>query len=274
MEIQDFITKYLSPATSLLESAFHIYEGKYPKPIFVVKNSKLKWRYENPQRENACILKSVAVISGLNSINHLLSGGCYQEIQIVLRTIHESLDDIHFLLIGYNEKELSEIQKRYLKEYFKEEFINSDIPYQGTTEKEFIPRKKILAEIGRDLGNYSNPTDVIKLNNINADINSGYIHAAYSQMMDLYGGEPPFSKFYLSGCLNTPRIISSFKSIASVLNQSLAITGLICIKFNCIEIGIELMDKRKSFEKSDPELFPTGNIDSNKYLLNIKKGKV
>jgi hypothetical protein len=64
--------------------------------------------------------------------------------------------------------------------------------------------KKIHAAISRIPEQELNPSDNQELHRTVSQVYSDYIHAASTQAMDMYGGNP--SRFNVSGMLDTPRI--------------------------------------------------------------------
>jgi len=95
-------------------------------------------------------------------------------------------------------------------------------------------RKKIKAAVARFLTPVVNPSDSQKISHISTDCLSGYVHGTYPHIMDLYGGQPPDSRFHLTGMLGTPRMQEWMRTVAMYLQ----LTGPI-LSFMCQAFGME-----------------------------------
>lgn len=186
-----------------LSKAFADLESTVEKPELINRGSGSSFRYRIGSLEAAAIQKLARVISGLGGGLVLMEAGFYQELAVLFRTLDELGEDICFLCEGLRRAEPTDLQKEYLKYFYQEEFDQPDGPLMSNQKRGMIPRKKIQSAIAKIPEFEVNSSDHQELMRTLEKANSGYVHAASSQIMDMYGGNPP--KFYLCGMLGTPR---------------------------------------------------------------------
>lgn len=186
----------------VLETAFTVLERQVPKPQFVKIPGGFVFRYIEQTIHQAIILKLVRVVSGLRAALLLLEHGFVQEQAVHHRIIDELNEDILFLGYGIASGEVTPLHKRFLKAFYEEEF-DSDNPIISTQKRDMIPRKKIRAYLAKIEG-VSNPSDTAEVLRTISKTYSGFVHAASTHILEMYGGDPP--RFHLSGMLGTPRI--------------------------------------------------------------------
>ncbi len=200
-------------------------EGRFPQPKFVLVGGQQQFRYSENTVYHVAFLKAVRMISGLNASLVLLAGGYYQEIMVVLRTVDDFFSDILFILENSEQNSLSDAQKKFIEDFFQEEFVNPNNPLANTKRRSTVPKKKIWASVARQIGQYANPSDAQKILQVTNDAFSGYVHGAYPQIMELCGGKPP--RFHLNGVLTSPRIQTCFKQISFYLHRTIMAIGVL-----------------------------------------------
>lgn len=188
----------------VIENAFRQVEVLIPPPIFVLHGSYYVFRYKDKTVEAAIIQKCARLISGLRASLILLRSGYVQELGAMFRMLDEFNEDILFLCQAIRTGEITELHKQYLDEFYQEEFDNPDSAFLSTQCRPTIRRKKIHAANARIPEQELNPSDDQELHRTLSQTYSGFIHAASTHVMDMYGGYPP--RFNVSGMLGTPRI--------------------------------------------------------------------
>ena len=188
---------------AVLSEAFADLELAIEKPELVNQGSISFFRYKSKSLEAAVVQKLARVVSGLQASWVLLEIGFYQELAVLFRTLGELEEDICFLCEGLRRAELTGLHKKYLDYFYQEEFDQPDSPLISTQKRGMIPRKKIQAAIARMPESEVNRSDHQELRRTIEKMYSGYVHAASSQIMDMYVGNPP--RFQLHGMLGTPR---------------------------------------------------------------------
>ncbi|MFA7158998.1 MAG: hypothetical protein WC299_06805 [Kiritimatiellia bacterium] len=231
MELNEYFKRIFDPALEYYTQVIHRVENRFDRPQLVEVNGIPQWRYTKLTVEHMCLLRGVRIISAFNSIRSLLNNGYVQEISVLLRTIDEFQEDIVFLIENYSAKELSAQQKKFLEEMGKEEYFDPNHPFATQIIREPPIRKKIKAAGARFLSPVMNPSDSQKISQIGTDCLSGYMHGAYPQIMELYGGPPPTSRFHLTGMLGTPRMDVWMRTVAMYLQRTGPTLGFMCHAF-------------------------------------------
>jgi hypothetical protein len=121
----------------------------------------------------------------------LFSHGLAIDGQSIFRCIYEALSEIHFVLEGYPTTS-SNVNR------FIEHFIASgQIAYENTAQP--VASRKIHSAESRIFGDTLNESDALKMIRHVYETFSGYVHAQYQQIMEIYGGPPEDQKFQVHG---------------------------------------------------------------------------
>ncbi len=163
-----------------------------------------RFRYEKLTDSLVCYLKGVKAISTLNGCLILLQHGYTQEIGALCRMIDDSCNEIFFLLVLQGDEGPSDDQRRFVENFFQEEFDKPGSPLASTQKRATVPVRKIHATFAKLAKNELNPSDAQELLRTTHQAFSGYIHGAYPHIMEMFGGNPP--RFHMSGMLGTPRV--------------------------------------------------------------------
>jgi hypothetical protein len=253
-------TNRLATALRAIEDAL------VPKPVFVDVFGQMQFRYEKHTVFHVAFLKGVRVVSGLNACFLLLSGGFVQEALVLVRTLDDFLNEMLFILENAESGTLDDNQKKFLEDFFKEEFQNPNNPLLNETRRETVPKKKIWASMARQMGPYVNPSDLQKMFQVTNDALSGYVHGAYPHIMELYGGTPP--KFYLAGTRATPRIRELIHQIQIYTQRAITTFEGLAKSLGSKELYDYLHKTRDYFEKETGYMQPT---DMKKHVRSLKK---
>jgi hypothetical protein len=273
-EIFEIIDKQCYPALKLFEKTIRFIESKYDKPIFVQEENHKAWRYKEIGRENICIIRSVRIISGLFACFELLKKGFVQELLSIMRTINDFQQDIIFLLENYK-NELSKNQNELIQNIITDTFNNRKIPLKGVKSISTISRDKIMASQSRRLNSLINQADSKKIEEIDSDVFSRYVHASYECVMEMYGGQPPFSNYYMEGLLGTPRIYQGAQQIVIFVSRQFNVMNLQCICFGLAEQSIILNGRRKEFDSINyPKFGLKTELNPEITLRKLKAGKL
>lgn len=188
----------------VLEDAFQKLEKSKPSPSFVPYGDGNVFRYDDESIENAIIQKTARMISGLNASLILLRAGYVQELGALFRMLDEFNEDILFLCQGLRSGEITELHKKYLESFYQYEFDIPNNPLASKQNRPTVPRKKIHAANSRISEQELNESDNKELHRTLSQAYSGYVHAASTHIMEMYGGNP--GRYHLSGMVGTPRI--------------------------------------------------------------------
>ncbi|MGZ8554460.1 MAG: hypothetical protein ACXWV8_13695, partial [Chitinophagaceae bacterium] len=155
-------------------------------------------------------------------------------------------EDILFLCQAIRTGEITELHKQYLDAFYQEEFDNPDSAFLSTQCRPTIPRKKIHAAISRIPEQELNPSDNQELHRTVSQAYSGFIHAASTHVMDMYGGNPP--RFHVSGMLDTPRIPEFTENTWDYLYRGLLTIMMVTLSFKQNSLLQELYEFRAYVE--------------------------
>lgn len=214
---------------NVIESAFHQIEDMIPPPDFVSRGSQKVFRYKNESIEAAIVQKCARMVSGLNASLVLLRTGYVQEIGALFRMLDEFSEDILFLCQAVRTGEITELHKKYLKLFYQEEFDNPDNAFLSTQNRPTIQRKKIHAAISRIPEQELNQSDNKELHRTLSQAYSGYVHAASTHVMEMYGGNPP--GFHVSGMIGTPRLAEFTKNAWDYFYRGLITIMMVALTF-------------------------------------------
>lgn len=214
---------------NVIERAFRQIEDTVPPPAFVTRGSYQVFRYENETAEVAVVQKCARLVSGLNASLLLLRTGYVQELGALFRMLDEFSEDILFLCQAIRAGETTELHKKYLKLFYQEELDNPDNAFLSTQNRPTIPRKKIHAAISRIPEQELNPSDNQELHRTLSQAYSGYVHAASTHVMEMYGGNPP--RFHVLGMIGTPRIAEFTKNTWDYFYRGLIAIMMVALTF-------------------------------------------
>jgi hypothetical protein len=231
----------------ILQDAFSQLENKIEKPVTVKLGTHDVFRYEKQSIEAAVIQKLARVISGLHASLLLLHGGYVQELGVIFRTLNEYNQDITFLCQAIQTRKITDLHRKYLNEFYQEEFDKPDNPFLSEQKRSVVPRKRVLAAIANIPENDANPSDIRELFRTVSQTYSGYIHGASVHIMDMYGGNPPH--FHLSGMLNTPRITEFVKISWNYYYRGLQSALVVSDAFHERELWKELHSFKSYYEQ-------------------------
>ena len=189
---------------NVIEGAFRKIESCIEPPVFIESDHGNVFRFQEESIEAAVVQKCARLTSGLNASIVLLSSGYTQELGALFRMLDEFNEDINFLCQAIRKGEISELHKKYLDDFYQEEFDKPGNALLSTQKRETIPRRKIHAALSKVPEQELNPSDNKEVHRTISQAYSGYVHAASTHVMDMYGGNPP--RFCVSGMLGTPRI--------------------------------------------------------------------
>lgn len=187
-----------------LDEAFVRLERQLPAPRPVTLGAVNCYRFSENTIEQAVLLKLARTVSGLRAARILLEYGYVQEQAAIERILGEISEDVLFLVIAIWRNKVDPLHERYLDAFYQEELNETGDLVESKQKRPMMPRKKIQAYIAEFQSEALNPSDGTKLMRTITKAYSGFVHAAYPQIMEMYGGTPP--RFWLSGMRGTPKI--------------------------------------------------------------------
>lgn len=241
------IDEYLRKALCRLEAMYaemgkatgaivHIDDGIYPRS-----------RHETLSDSLVCYLKGVKAISTLNGCVVLLQHGHAQEIGALCRMVDDFCNEIFFLLVPQGDGGFSDDQKRFVDNFFQEEFDKPANPLASTQKRDPIPVKKIHATFAKLAKDELNRSDAQEMLRTTHQAFSGYIHGAYPHIMEMFGGNPP--RFHMSGMLGTPRVEEWRAQLVGHVRRLIVATVFVARKLELTHMEKPIRELLREFEE-------------------------
>ncbi len=268
MEETKLLPVFIECVIRLASAIREIENGLVPKPVYTDTFGEGQYRYQKHTAHHVAFLKGVRVVSGLNACLFLLKGGFVQEAMVIVRTLDDFISEMFFILENADSGALDDHQRKFMEDFFQEEFKNPRNPLLNEARRDTVPRKKIWASVARQLGSYSNPSDLQKILQVTNDALSGYVHGAYPHIMEMFGGSPP--KFHVAGTRVSPRIRMCIGQIEVYTQRAITSFELLAKSLGSKELFDFLHETREYFEK---ETGYTQPADLNKRIHSLKKRK-
>lgn len=234
----------LQKNADLLDAIFKIIPA--PKIIGSPPYSAFRHNEEEKTVELAMALKAVKITSTINACLALMIAGHVQEIMALLRIVEECGNDILFLLIPDAEGNNTAKQEDYLQSFFAEEFADPAKVLTSHQSRSPVPFKNINAANAKILGQATNESDAAKMGEITFKTLSGYVHAAYPQIMEMFGG--PKLKFHMRGMLGTPRMEEALVQLVNYIDRSNINLVFLCRKLGSEELESIAKENKNFFE--------------------------
>jgi len=263
------VMKIYHETNIFLEKCFHEMEAPVPSPSAIMQVDGWVLRYDEKYHclELAIVQKLARYISGLNASLLLLESGYTQELGAIFRTLDEFQEDIVFLALPIvGGIEITETHKKYLEQFFQEEFDNPGNAILSTQKRNPIPRKKIWAVIANYGHSGLNPHDQREVSRTISQTYSGYVHGASCHICEMIGGDPMC--YFLSGMAGTSR-----QAEFAYNYWDYAYRGLISLVFSAKALGeAELVERGyKYIEYFERTTGDTGSGDPEKLMKKVKR---
>ena len=178
------------------------------------------------------VLKLMRAAHGLKSAEVLRVGGHFFDMGMITRGVFDSVEEIYFLLEEFP-KASNHVDK------FVKAFFESTIDGHLTATTEEVRRSKIRSARVRYLKNAHDQKTQDMLERI-FKIFSGYVHAKYAHIMEVYGG--PHRRFNLSGIPSAEQKASYAEHIKLMASSILHAAHFISDKLELREIQREIFE--------------------------------
>jgi hypothetical protein len=238
-------------ATEHLEHVVGIFEQELGKPVF----RHGTYTYESPTVKHVCLLKAVRIVSGLNALLVLFEAGYATEMGILIRAIGDCMNAIYFLLEHFPDTALE--AEKYVSDFFQDIIEEPELLAEQGKKTYRTKVKKIHASRARLLSEHINfPIDrdlVYKT----YSAYSGYVHAAYRNIMEMYGGQPE-PKFRMQGMKGTTRISDWEAIFVAFVRSSALVFGYMAEKYGKLDLIHEIRKMLSWFERQLAQMEPVG----------------
>ena len=174
--------------------------------------SKGVFEYPTQTIEVAVVLKIIRAAQGIHALDLLCRVGLFVDMGAIYRCVGDCSAEVYFLLEDYP-RQSSNVTK------FLREFFSKTIDGHLTSDEEPVPTKKIHNAMVRALtGNEQDERIKRSLTKVYKTF-SGYTHAGYSHIMQMYGGPANLRSFNIEGIasqaqrdLNMQLVLEAYKS--------------------------------------------------------------
>jgi hypothetical protein len=154
------------------------------------------FEYSNHGVETVAVLKAVRASQGVKSMQLLCTNGLFIDMGAIYRCVIDCTAEIHFLFETYPKKSVH--VERFVKAFFE-----GTIDGRLNAETEPVPTKKIHSAVVRSLtGLIQHDGTLEKIRYVYTTF-SGYTHANYAHIMEIYGGTRPNLSFNVAGVPST-----------------------------------------------------------------------
>lgn len=229
-----FPTPMLSEALEELERGVHILTRQLPKPLYLGQAPHGEFRYPVRTSQVIQILKAVRVVSGLHGALHLIRVGHYQEAAVILRVVHEAIQDIDVLDEAHHSSAgATSSQQQLVDEFFASDDARrlSELLAGKVQPVPRVARRKKRAALERRLSGVPSPVPVRPMIEAVEAVLDGYAHGGYAQIMEMYIASDNREGFVMRGVNDPTRaalfvtwfsqfVFHALNSVAEVLRDA------------------------------------------------------
>jgi hypothetical protein len=159
-------------------------------PIWI--GEKAVFEYQNGDVKVVAVLKAIRAAQGIKSLDVLCRNGLFIDMGAIFRCVSDCTAEVYFLLEKYPDKSTH-------VEQFVRAFFETTIDKHLSTETEPVRTQKIHSAVVRVLTGLEQDQETrSRLLRIYQTF-SGYTHANYSHIMQMYGGTYPDLEFKVAG---------------------------------------------------------------------------
>ena len=189
-------------------------------------SSKHAFEYSAQSVEVVVVLKLVRATQGIHALERLCRSGLFVDMGVIYRCVEDCISEIYFLLEQYPEKS-GHVEK------FMKKFFSKTIDGHLSSEEEPVQTKKIHSAMIRSLtGREQDERIKGHLTTIYKTF-SGYTHAGYAHIMQMFGGPAKNMSFNISGIpshqqkdMHMELVVEAYKSVLYTIAHTARIFGL------------------------------------------------
>jgi hypothetical protein len=189
-----------------MEEMLAALEAKVASPVLVAKGDRRVFRYEDKSAPQAIVQKSARVVSGIGAADILMERGYLQEGAVLIRVVSEMIEDVRFLSKAVITGEVPEFLEAYLRAFYEEAIPgDGDVVTALNRKRTRISRRDVRAADARCNAKFQVPLYELPTSQLSralANLFSEFVHGSSSQIMGMYGGNPP--RFHVAGMPGTP----------------------------------------------------------------------
>jgi hypothetical protein len=197
-------------------------------------DSKSVFEYPSQTIEVVVVLKIIRAAQGVHAMDVLCRTGLFVDMGAIYRCVGDCKAEVYFLLEEYP-KQSSNVQK------FLCEFYSKTIDGHLASTEEPVQTKKIHNAIVRSLtGNEQDETTKRNLTNVYKTF-SGYTHAGYSHIMQMYGGSRSHQSFNISGIPSQAQRDMHMQLVLEAHKSLLYVMAYVATTFGLVKLHRDIM---------------------------------
>ena len=238
--------EYLQKQVALLERSVVSFNRCITQPIFEPTMSG-RFRYDKPDDPVVfLVLKMARIVTGLYSMLNLTKSGLFEDAGAICRIILECSHDIDFVMEGLTHDPFPIDKQEFVDSFFNDETRTPEEMLATMRKQATIPRRKVYPSVGRLLSP-DNPDRQQRTAKVLEEAFSGYVHAAYPHIMEMYEGVS--KEFRMSGV--EASIDSWIKQLALTIQASLNQFSILAKSLGLQDLKNELVASVNELEKSE-----------------------
>jgi hypothetical protein len=236
--------EYLRKHITLLEQGVNAFNERIAQPKF--DDTSRRFLYEEPNPVIFIVLKMARIVTAFYAALELTKQGLFEDAGAICRITIECRHDIDFVMEGLTEDPFRANKQEVLDDFFNKEIQTPEEMMRTMKKPPTIPRKKIYPAVGRILSP-GDPDRVQRISKVLEEMVSGYVHASYPHIMEMYEGTG--EHFSMSGV--QMRIPTFIKQVALNIHASLNQFAILAKVMNLTELKSQLLASVKELENSE-----------------------
>lgn len=220
------------------DKAFRALEAQIAAPVRVPFGSSFVFRYKERTPEIVVVQKLSRISTGLKASEALLSLGLLQELGAIFRMLDEFREDVSFMCSAIRNQSTSELQRRFIDEFFQEE-VDPSSALGAPRKRNRVPRAKVQAANAKTSEDVMNPSDGQEVARSLARTFSGYVHGSSVFVLEMWGGDPP--RYHLNGMKGTVLQSVFERHAGHYFERSLGAFAESALSFGLGGLGTKLM---------------------------------
>lgn len=198
--------------------------------------AKKVFEYPNQTIEVVMVLKLVRAAQGIHALDLLCRSGLFIDMGAIYRCVEDCVAEVYFLLENYPDQS-SNVRK------FQKEFYSKTIDGCLSSNEEHVQTKKIQNAMIRVIsGNEQDERVKKSLTNVYKAF-SGYTHAGYSHIMQMYGSTYPTPpSFNISGIPSHDQIDMHMQLVIEAYKSVLYSIARVAHTFDLEELHCEVIE--------------------------------
>ena len=176
----------------------------------------------------------------------LTKDGLFEDAGAICRIIIECRHDIDFVMEGLKKHPFPTDKQEVVDNFFNEETRTPEEMLGTMKKSSTTPRRKIYAAVGRLL-TPDNPDRPQRIAKVFEEMFSGYVHASYPHIMEMYEGTR--KEFRMSGV--QMRIPTWINQVALIIHRSLNQFAILAKALDLNDLKLQLAASVKELENSE-----------------------